>query len=243
MWSSIFHLFHQVLAPSEADADPASGLKQSLACLPARASEALAANDHLRGFLIAVVRHHEEGRVAQDEWSAVAHFLTGRQAALPPSVAHLGGQWPGVRDTSAVLAGLWRSDGRGVDESPENTIARFQALLAHLKAQARGESWLSHGFKVEFQAMCEDPAFGPLDRIEVVDLAVLKLGPMDGEQLRACVERIARLQRLLPEEVYPCIHDALTRISNEASWQLDLFGLPEDPLPPAAQRCGMSLAE
>ena len=242
MFSSIFHLFHHVPAQAESDADPAAGLKQRLACLPPHQAEALVANDHLRGLLASLIRHHEEGRIAADEWSAVAHFLTGCRAALPLSVAHLGPQWPGARETAAVLAELWRPDRGGVDGSSENTIAWFQALLAHVKERAKGESWLSHGFKVEFQDLCRDPAIGPLDRIEVVDIAELKLGPMAGEQLRACVQRIARLQGLLPEDVYPCIHDVLTRISNEASWQLDLFSAPEEPLSPA-QRCGMSLAE
>ncbi len=110
------------------------------------------------------------------------------------------------------------------------------------RTHGQGESWLSHGFKVEFQALCRDAAIGPLDRIEVVDLAVLKLGPMDDQQLLACEHRIARLQDLLPEDAYPCIHDALTRIANEASWQRDLFSVPQAPASPA-QRCGMSLAE
>lgn len=245
MWSSIFHLFHHAFAHThaQADADPAGGWKQRLLGLPAQQAEVLATNDHLRGFLAAVIRHHEEGRMAAGAWPEIVQFLTGRRAALPPSVAHLGPQWPGARDSSAALAELWRSYRGGVDGTPEDTIARFQAVLAHLKEQARGESWLSHGFKVEFQGLCRDPAVGPLDRIEVVDIAELKLGPMDGEQLRGCVQRIARLQRLLPEAVYPCIHDVLSRIANEASWQLDLFSPSEERLLPAAQRCGMSLAE
>ena len=56
------------------------------------------------------------------------------------------------------------------------------------------------------------------------------------------VQRIARLQALLPADAYPCIHDVLTRIANEASWQLDLFSRPDDRSMPG-QRCGMSLAE
>lgn len=242
MFSSIFHLFHHVPAHTEADADPAAGLKQRLACAPAHQAERLVANDHLRGFLAAVMRHHDEGRMADSDGTAVVLFLMGRRETLPTSVAHLAAQWPSARGTSSVLAELFGSVREGADGALEKTLARLQALLAHLKERAKGESWLSHGFKVEFQGLCSDPAIGPLDRIEVVDVAELKLGPMAGEQLRACVQRIARLQRLLPEDVYPCIHDVLTRISNEASWQLDLFNPPEEPMSPA-QRCGMSLAE
>lgn len=132
-----------------------------------------------------------------------------------------------------------RSD---ADEAPEVIVARLQDLLTYLKEQAQDECWLSHGFKVEFQALCSDPSIGALDRIEVVDVVELKLGPLDGEQLRACVRRIARLQGMLPADAYPCIHDALTRISNEASWQRELFSRPGGPSLPA-QRCGMSLAE
>lgn len=116
MLSSIFQLFHHALAHAEADADPAGGWKQRLAGLPAQQAEVLAANDHLRGFLAAVIRHHEEGRMAEGAWPEIVQFLTGRRAALPPSVAHLGPQWPGARQ----LGGPGRtlalgSRGRGWD--------------------------------------------------------------------------------------------------------------------------------
>lgn len=242
MLSHIVDLFHSAFVRAEAKADSAAGLKQRLACAPSHQTEPLLANDHLRCFLTAVIRHHEEGRMADSDWTAVALFLMGRREALPVSVAHLAPQWPRARETAGALADLLRPEQEGAHGTPEHTIARLQALLAYLKERAQGESWLSHGFKVEFQDLCRDPILGPLDRIEVVDVVELKLGPLDGEQLRACVQRIARLQGLLPADAYPCIHDALTRISNEASWQLELFSRPDGPLLPV-QRCGMSLAE
>lgn len=242
MLSHIVDLIHSAFVRAEAKADPAGGLNQRLACAPSHQTEPLLANDHLRGFLTAVIRLREEGRMADSEWTAVALFLMGRREALPVSVAHLASQWPRARETSAVLADLLRSGQEGEGEAPEHTMARLQALLAYLKERAEGESWLSHGFKVEFQDLCRDPTLGPLDRIEVVDIVELKLGPLDDEQLRACAQRIARLQGLLPADVYPCIHDVLTRMANEARWQLELFSRPEEPLLPA-QRCGMSLAE
>lgn len=242
MLSLIADLIHGAFVRAEARVDPAAGLSQRLACAPTHQTEALTANDHLRGFLTAVMRHRDEGRIADREWTAVALYLTGRREALPGSVAHLGSQWPRARETSSVLAELLPSEQEEAHGSPESTMARLHALQAYLKERAQGESWLSHGFKVEFQDLCRDPAIGPLDRIEVVDVVELKLGPLDGEQLRDCVQRIARLQALLPADAYPCIHDVLTRIANEASWQLDLFSRPDDRSMPG-QRCGMSLAE
>lgn len=227
MFSSFFSFLQSTFISMEAGVDPAADLRQRLASLPAHLVESLESNEDLRGFLAAVIRHHEEARVADVEWLPIASFLMGGRGPLPTSVAHLAPQWPRVREAASVLIELFRPGRWSTDEPPGHTIARFQVLLAHLKAQTQGESWLSHGFKAEFQALCHDPAIGPLDRIEVVDVVMLKLGPMGAAQLRASVARVARLQDLLLPDVYPCIHDALTRMANEARWQLDLFGQPE----------------
>lgn len=230
MFSSLFSFLQNTFSPMEAGADPAPDLRQRLASLPPHQVESLRANEDLRGFLMAVIRHHEEARVADVEWLPIAAFLMGGRGPLPSSVAHLAPQWPRAREAAAVLIELFRPGRWSTDEPTGHTIARFQVLLAHLKAQTQGESWLSHGFKAEFQALCHDPAIDPLDRIGVVDVVVLKLGPMGEEQLRASVDRVARLQGLLSPDAYPCIHDALTRMANEARWQLDLFCPLEEPL-------------
>ncbi|WP_382153428.1 hypothetical protein [Hydrogenophaga sp. ANAO-22] len=242
MFSSLISRFHGALAPAQADAGPAARLPPRPAFEPPQQADALVANDQLRGFLSALMRQHGEGRIPDGEWPSIARYLMGRGEALPPSVAHLALPWPRARATGVALHAFFCSERSGVPDAPEAIVARLRALLKHLKAQAQEESWLSHGFRMEFQSLCDDPSIGPLDRIEVVDIAVLQLGPMGGEQLRECVQRIARLQGLLPADAYPCIRDVLSRIANEASWQLDLFGLREEPLLPA-QRCGMSLAE
>lgn len=244
MFSSLISRFHGAFTQSQADAGPSTGMRQHPAFAPSLpADNTLIANDDLRGFLSAVMRQHGEGRIPDGEWRSIARFLTGRGESLPPSVAHLASPWPRAGTTGMAVHEFFRADRAGTDDAPEAIVARLRTLLAHLKEQARAqeESWLSHGFKVEFQALCHDPTIGPLDRIEVVDIAVLQLGPLGGEQLRECVHRTARLLGLLPGDVYPCIHDVLSRIANEASWQLDLFDLPEQGSP--TQRCGMSLAE
>lgn len=246
MFSSLISRFHGAFTHSQSDAGPSTGMQQHPAFAPSLpADNTLIANDDLRGFLSAVMRQHGEGRIPDGEWRSIARFLTGRGESLPPSVVHLASPWPRACTTGMAVHEFFRADRSGsTDDAPEAIVARLQALLAHLKEHARAqeESWLSHGFKVEFQALCHDPTIGPLDRIEVVDIAVLQLGPLGGGQLRECVHRIARLLALLPEEVYPCIRDVLSRIANEARWQLDLFDLPPEPVSPA-QRCGMSLAE
>jgi hypothetical protein len=243
MFSSFISRFHGAFAPTQTDAGAATGVKPHPALAPPPPADTLVANDHLRGFLSALMRQHGEGRIPDGEWPSIARYLTGRSEALPPSVAHLASPWPRARTTGVAVQAFFQAQRSGTDEAPEAIVARLQALLAHLKAQAQDESWLSHGFKVEFQALCSDPSIGPLDRIEVVDIAVLQLGPLGGEQLRDCVHRIDRLLGLLPGDMYPCIRDVLSRIANEASWQLDLFDdLPQEPAL-AVQRWGMSLAE
>jgi hypothetical protein len=209
-------------------------LRQRLASAPPHHIEALAANDDLRGFLRAVIRHHEEGRIADGDWDGIAHFLMGRRVELAPSVRHLGLQWPRARESGSAMHGIFRSDRSGAGEGAEKTIAKFQALWAFLKEHAPGGSWLSHGLQVEFQEMCGDRAIGAPDRLEVLDLVAQQLGPMSSEQLRDCMRRSARFLDMLAQEVYPCIRDLLTRISNEASWQLDLFSTPPEPFLPAA---------
>ncbi|MBU7575371.1 MAG: hypothetical protein KAF64_18575 [Hydrogenophaga sp.] len=244
MFSSLITRFHGSFAPSQADAGPSTGMKLCSTFAPPHPADPLLANDDLRGFLSAVMRQHGEGRIPDGEWRSIARFLTGRGESLPPSVMHLASPWPRACTTGVAVHAFFRADRSRTDDAPEAIIARLQTLLAHLKehAQAQEESWLSHGFKVEFQALCHDPSIGPLDRIEVVDMAVLQLGPLGGEQLRDCVHRISRLMGLLSEEAYPCIRDVLSRIANEASWQLDLFSPSQEPGTPV-QRCGMSLAE
>lgn len=236
MFSSFFSFLQSTFVPPEAgeapEAGPAADLKQRLAAMPPHQAQSLGANEDLRGFLASVMRHHEEARIANGEWIPIAAFLMGGRNPLPPSVVHLAPQWPRAREAASTLIELLRPGQWSTDTPPGHTIARFQVLLAHLKAQARVESWLSHGFKTEFQALCHDPDVGPLDRIEVLDVAVLQLGPMGEEQLRISVDRLARLQRLLSPDAYPCIHDVLSRMANEARWQLDLFNLPEEPLLP-----------
>jgi len=242
MFSSIVNLFHVAFAPAQADAGPTTGMSPRPVFASSPQADVLIANDDLRGCLGALMRQHGEGRIPGSDWSSIARYLMGRSEALPPSVAHLASAWPRARATGVAVHEFFRVERSGTNDAPETVVARLQALLAYLKEQGRDESWLSHGFKMEFQDLCRDPAIGPLDRVEVVDIAVLKLGPMDEQQLRSCEDRIARLQDLLPQDAYPCIHDALTRISNEASWQRDLFSVPEDPSS-QTQRCGMSLAE
>jgi hypothetical protein len=242
MISSLISRFHGAFAPAQANADAAAGRKPCPAFAPPQQADALVANDHLRGFLSAVMRQQGEGRIPDGEWPAIARYLTGRSDVLPPSVAHLAAPWPRACATGVAMHAFFRAGRSGASDAPEVIVARLQDLLAYLKKQAQDESWLSHGFKVEFQALCSDPSIGSLDRIEVVDLAVLQLGPLGPEQLGDCRHRIARLLGLLPGDVYPCIRDVLSRIANEASWQLALFRLPPDPGLPV-QRCGMSLAE
>lgn len=245
MFSSFISRFHSAFAPTQTHAGVAIGVKPHPAFAPPLpVDNTLIANDDLRGFLCAVMRQHGEGRIPDGEWPSIARYLTGRSEALPPSVAHLASPWPRARATGVAVHAFFRAEGLGADAAPEAIAARLQALLAYLKEQARAqdESWLSHGFKVEFQALCSDPSIGPLDRIELVDIAVVQLGPLGGGQLRECVHRIGRLLGLLPEDAYPCIRDVLSRIANEASWQLDLFDLSPEP-GSSTQRCGMSLAE
>jgi hypothetical protein len=242
MFAHILGRFHRSLTHPAQSADPGAGLAQRLARAPAHQTGRLVANEHLRGFLIAVMRHHEEGRIPAAEWAEVARFMVGRRDGLPPCVAHLAPQWPRVSETACVLRELLRAPALGAGGSSESLIAQCQALLGFLKKQAKGEPWLAHGVAVEFQAMGSDAAIGALARVEVADMVGLQLGPLDGRQLRDCVGRIARLLSLLPQDAYPCVRDALSRVANEARWQLDLFAMPEDPRSPV-QRCGMSLAE
>lgn len=239
MFSSLISRFQDVFVHAPAD----TGRPRHRAFEPPQQAGLLVANDDLRGFLSAVMWQHGEGRISDGEWSPIARYLTGRSEVLPPSVAHLASAWPRAGATGVAVHAFFQADRSGTNDAPEAIVGRLRALLAHLKEQAQEESWLSHGFKVEFQALCGDPSIGPLDRIEVLDIAVLQLGPMGSEQLRECVHRIDRVLGLLPSDAYPCIRDVLSRTANEASWQLDLFDLPPEPTSSAVQRWGMSLAE
>lgn len=226
MLTNIFSLFQSTFSiHADAEIDPAAGLKQRLASASALTTQALAANDHLRGFLKAVFRLREEGRVPDGEWLDIAHFLMRARKDAPRSVAHLVAQWPQALESWAVVRDLLRTP-RASGEPACKTIAKLRALLEHLKQHAQKQSWLSHGFDVEFQKMIDDPAIDAPQRLEVLQIAAQNIGPMSAEQLRECMRSTARVMDLLSQDVYPCIRDVLSRVFNEASWQLDLFSAP-----------------
>lgn len=221
MVSSIFSLFHGTFTP--VDKDPAAGVRRRLASTSPPQAEPLVANDDLRGFLKAVFRLHEEGRIPASEWMGIAHFLMRVQRQPPGSVLHLDPQWPRAVDSWATVRDLLRTPRAASGEPPEKTAAKLQALLAYLKRHVRNRSWLSHGFDVEFGRMADDRVAIASRRMEVLQLAGTRIGALDGEQLRTCRRHITSLLELLPSDAYPCIRDVLSRISNEASWQLALF--------------------
>jgi len=53
-------------------------VKRRLAATPLPQAEALVANDDLRGFLKAVFRLHEDGRIPADEWTQIGSAAAGR---------------------------------------------------------------------------------------------------------------------------------------------------------------------
>lgn len=225
MVASILSLFQSAFV--HADKDPAAGVKRRLAAVPETQAESLIANEDLRGFLKAAFRLQEEGRIPLDEWTGIAHFLMRVRKQAPHAVLHLDRQWPRASDSWATVRDLLRTPRAEAAEPASKTIAKLQALLAHLKRNARKQSWLSHGFDVEFSKMADDRVAIASRRMDVLQLAATRIGPMDGEQLQATRQRIAAVLELLPPDVYPCIRDVLTRISNEANWQLALFRPPK----------------
>lgn len=221
MVSSFLSLFQSTFV--HAEKDPAAGVRRRLASEPAPQVASLVANEDLRGFLKSVFRLHEEKRIAADHWAGIAHFLMRVKKDAPRSVQHLQRQWPRAVESWATVRDLLRTPRTEGAEPPSKTMAKLQALLAHLKQHARQQSWLSHGFDVEFSKMADDRVAVASRRIEVMQLAATRIGPMSVEQLQDCRERIATVLELLTEDAYPCIRDVLCRISNEANWQLALF--------------------
>lgn len=232
MLSNLVSLFQSTFVHAEVDADPAAGAKRRLASLPQEQAEPLVANDDLRGFLKSVFRLHEEARIPDDEWTGIAHFLMRVRKHAPGSVRHLEKQWPQAVASWATVRDLLRTPRFEASELPGKTIAKLRTLLDFLKHRARKQSWLSHGFDVEFHKMADDRAIVAAQRIEVLQLAALRVGPMDSAQLQAARQRIAAMLELLPTQAYPCIRDVLSRVSNEATWQLAMF----KPAPDAGTR-------
>ncbi len=230
MVSSIFSIFQSAFVHT--DKDPTAGVRQRLASMPASQAEAIVANDDLRGFLKAVFRLHEEKRIPAEEWAEIAHFLMGVRGQTPRSVLHLNAQWPGAVESWGTVRDLLRTPRAGAMEPASKTVAKLQALLAYLKQNARKQSWLSHGFHVEFNKMSNDRIAIASRRMDVLQLATTSIGPMDREQLQACRQRIAAVMELLPPDDYPCIRDSLSRLFNEANWQLALFRPPKAGTPP-----------
>lgn len=228
MVSSIVSLFHSTFTHTAKD--PAAGVKRRLATLPVPQAESLVANDDLRGFLKATFRLHEERRIPEEDWTGIAHFLMRARRQTPRSIVHVEKQWPRAVESWDIARDLLRTPrSEGVEPAPK-TIAKLQALLAYLKQHAARQSWLSHGFDVELSQMADDRTAIASRRMEVLQLAAIRIGPMDREQLLACRQHIATLLEDLPPDAYPCIRDALSRVANEASWQMALFCPPEDAM-------------
>lgn len=225
MVSSIVSLFQSSFVHS--GGDPAAGVKRRLAALPQPLAESLVANDDLRGFLKSAFRLQEEGRIPDDEWTGIAHFLMRARRVAPDSVLHVDRQWPRAVESWATVRNLLRTPRFETAEPPRKTVAKLQAMLAFLKQNARKQSWLSHGFDVEFSKMADDRTAIASQRMDVLQLAATRIGPMSHEQLQECRQRIAAVLDLLPPDAYPCIRDALSRVSNEANWQLALFSTPK----------------
>lgn len=226
MSTSIAKLFQRASHLIDADADAADSVKRRLASAPPPQLERLIANDDLRGFLKAAFRLHADGRIAQADWPGIAHFLMRMRPNAPQPVLHLAKAWPRATESWDTVRDLLRPPRAGAGEPASRTLAGLEALLVHLKQHAQKQSWLSHGFDVELRKMADDQVAIASRRIEVLQLAEKSIGPMNGEQLRDCRRRIAAVLALLPPQAYPCIHDTLSRVSNEANWQLALFGVP-----------------